>query len=610
MVLERGPALFPVEDQRRAAEAHKLRQFIDDEWSPQLAQHGEEQLGPLRAKLVGKWDTSACLLQNVLEQTCTMFDEEPELLGGSGAARALLEGAFAEGGYWGMARQHQQYVRGMHESLVYVSWDVEKEHPTFELVTPDCVTIDTAPSNRSRPMTIWRARQRSLPHKPNEYAWFWDRWTVGMRGKIPTSDGGEQEIEIVPPSFSIWSNNRKRDCSAEFGIDPAKWSGNAYPYRDRDGRPLLPFVLYHDRGSGTGVWAPISRSSGIVFGTLQVGLLWTAGVHGMLRASWAQRVLLNGKVKGGAVESGQKVAGTTIRAITPDPTSVLQVDGESPAIDEWGSPLDIEKAEKFCRMYEARLAVHFGLSPADLVIESLNPASGASITVSQAGKRAIAKRDLVHFRRGDLELIALVAAVLRAHGFDCDETGVRLRYHGVALTIDEREKVVRYVREEMSLGLMDSVAAYQELHPGTSAEDAQEDLVAMAERRRTIDVDAAPEEPAADGAAIREEQPDAPSAPAPDGPVVPADQPLAATALNGAQVTSAMDSIVLRYLSGGIPRESAAAALELFFQIPPAGAQRILGPASFRSVDTERVAELEAEVARLRAQLEAATKAA
>lgn len=465
-----SPILFATADREVIHETWRRRMLLEGTWRALLAEHVQRQLGPLRARLVGDADTSSNLFASVVDQTCTMYDEEPAQAHQDAASLVVLRDSFKRGGWWAKARQHQKYVRGLLKSLVYVGWDTEGGHATFDLVTPDVVEIEWAASNKARPVTIWWARQRPVPGKVDEDAVFWDRWSIDPK---------------TGPSFTIWSNDRKRDMTVAHGVNPAEWRGDAYAWRDELGRPLLPFVIYW--ALGPGVECPGLHSS-VTFGTLQVGLLWTAAVHGMLRASWDQRVLANGKIKGGTVaapgESGAGTGTASVRMVTGDPTSIMQVDGENVSWGSWGSPLDIEKAERFCRMYEARLAVHFGLSPADLVIESLNPASGASITVSQAGKRRIALRDRVNLADGDTQLAELVAAVNRGSGRACTATGYRLRYHGVALTIDERIKVLQYVEKELELGLADEVTAYQELHPGTSTEDAAADLEVLAERRR------------------------------------------------------------------------------------------------------------------------------
>jgi hypothetical protein len=457
------PLVTPAEDQQRIVESWRLRQMLEGTWRPLLAEHGWRQLGPARAALVGEWDTSANLFSSVIDQTSTMYDTQPQIGGGT---TAVLDDSFQRGGWWQMARQHMRYVKGLRESAVFVGWDSDLGHPTFSLVTPDLLTVETAPTNRSRPVTIWRADQRPIPGRPSEKAWFWFRWSIA-------SGVG---------SYSVWTADRQRDVTAAFA-DPGAWEGASYPYRDEQGNPVLPAVLYHSAGQGNGVWHPHQHQE-IAFGTLQVGLMWTGMVHGFLRAGWDQRWIANARVRGGATA---KAGDHPVRLITPDPTAVLELEGTGSGnveVGAWGASIDIVAAEQTVRYYQNGLAVHFDLSPSDVAIESLSPASGASITVSQAGKRRVALRDLVHFRLGDVQLAEVVAAVNRGWGVSCSAKGFRARYAGVALTADERKTVDEWIGQEMDRGLMDRAMAYQELHPGTDLDDAQADILALDTRKQ------------------------------------------------------------------------------------------------------------------------------
>ena len=447
-------------------EAAERRALLEGRWKPLLQRHVEKQLGALRARLVGEVDTSANLFASTIDQTSTLYDSEPVQDG-----QPAIADAFDAAGYWSLhAPLLQRYVQGMGECAVYVGRD-DDSGPFFELVTRDLMWYETARGNANRIVRFGWARRRPVPGKPGESAWFWDVWDI----RSPAM-----------PSFAVFSNDLRRDVTEAMGVDPAEWRGAAYPYRDESGRPLLPFALFRLRG-GPAVSCPHMQSE-VVFGTLQVGLLWTAAVHGMLRASWDQRVLLNGRVKGGTTEKVDSANGAAVRLLTPDPTMVMQVHGEGAAIDAWGASIDITAAEQFCRLYEARLAVHFGLSPADLVIESLNPASGASITVSQRGKRVLQARQRPQFARGDRQLAGILAAVLRSTGIAASAASYRLRYAGVALTPEERIQVGSYCIAEMSAGLMTHEDAWLELHPGCDPEQAQAaiGLVALEAERRMV----------------------------------------------------------------------------------------------------------------------------
>lgn len=453
------PLLFPEPEQWRVREASARKCLIDGPWVQLLAAHMALQLGQLRARLIGIPDDSSNLFRSALEQLGGRYDTPPTLRGGTGPLSVALDD------WWPQAGHHEQYVRGFNESLVYVSWDEEMNRPTFEMVTPDLVSIEGAASNPRRPVVVWLGRERKVPGK-EEKAWFWDRFDV----RDPHS-----------PSLTIWTNDRRHDVTRDHLKDPDSWQGPRYSLRDSERRPILPFALWHARGAIGKPWYPLGRHE-VVTGTLQVGMLWSTAVYGFTRAGFDQRVVLNGKVRGGAIEESPGKDGRA-QFLTPDPSRVLRIDGDNATIDSWGAAIDIVAAERFCRMYESRLGIHFGLTPGDVVIEALNPASGASLTVSERGKRRIAIRDAINFRRGDLRLIDVVAATYRAHGVEARSEGASLRYHGFELGLEERQKAVQVARDEMALGLSDEVSAYQLIHPGCSTEDAISDLEEQHKRR-------------------------------------------------------------------------------------------------------------------------------
>lgn len=458
----RRPAPKPpnAANEARMAEAGERLALLTGRWQHSLHRHVRAQLGALRARLVGAVDISANLAKSVTDQVSTLFDIPPDLRHENPPALEAMRAQMDR--YWPLGQRHQKHVTLLRESLVRVGYDPEMKRLSYKLVTPNLVWAVASRFDLSRPVLIAEARLRPIPgDRKKEEGWFWDVWDI----RDPQN-----------PSFSILSDDLTRDMTLTFGIKPEEWQGDAYPYRDETG-PILPYQLYHAEATGQ-LWDGMAHSE-VVFGTLQVGLLWTATIHGFLRASWDQRYLINGQIVGGATE---KVGGKNTRLITPDPTKIIEIrSGEGGAqAGAWGASIDIDKAEGVVRRYEARLAVHFGLSPADLVIESLNPASGASITVSRDGKRALQARAVPQFRIGDMGLIRVSAIVGTAHDIPgLVPDGYSLRYAGIALLPAERKLVNDYLKPEFAQALIDRVAAYAELHPGVSLEEATADLEAQ-----------------------------------------------------------------------------------------------------------------------------------
>ena len=66
--------------------------------------------------------------------------------------------------------------------------------------------------------------------------------------------------------------------------------------------------------------------------------------------------------------------------------------------------------------------------------------------------------------------------VNRLLGTDYPETGYRVTYHGVPQSAQERAAQRQHLLELLDAGLIDMVSAYQDLHPGTTDEEAMQAL--------------------------------------------------------------------------------------------------------------------------------------
>jgi hypothetical protein len=234
--------------------------------------------------------------------------------------RGPLETLLDEGGWWTIARQHQQYVRALHESAVYVGWDPEIELPTFELVTPDFLTIDASPYNRTRPITVWWARTRTITGGNGRHP------VRVVLGSVVDRVGRADVLDLVERPDARPDGHVPGGGEVRRGQHGRQAEG-------REGQAAAALRPVPRSWAGAGIVEPnLPRLRGRVR-HVQVGLLWTAVVHGVLRASWSQRVILNGKVKGGTTET---VAGYAVRVVKPDPTAILQIDGENAAIARVG----------------------------------------------------------------------------------------------------------------------------------------------------------------------------------------------------------------------------------------------------------------------------------
>ena len=470
------PAPGTPDDQSRVEEAGRRRSVLEGTWETLLRAHLVLQFGKLRSRMVGVPDISSNLLKQVVVQVSKLYSEEPSLEHADATGLEVLKEHLKKAKLWGLCQRNQRLALAVNESVMFLGFKEgpggEGGHLTADVVPSDFCWGEEHPQDPGQFGLLYRARRRDVWTGEGDRkiaVWAWDVWDV----REPDEDADPSSPEAQRPSFRILSEDRKTDLTRQF-VDPEEWRGPRFPYRDSDGAPVVPAVLYHSEPHSS-LWNPWANSE-VVFGTLQDALNWTSTNHAFMRASWAQRYIGGGSVRGSVTRTkdGEKVA-----VVVEDPATATQIrsDGDgSLVIGQWGAAVDIDKAERFARNYGLRLSVHFGLSPADVSFESRGPASGVALTVSREGLRDVQKRYAPLFREADLLLLSKASAVLAAHGVKVPAEDYSIEYAAVELAPAERKLKLENIREELEMGLITKVEAVMELNPGISEDEAKRRL--------------------------------------------------------------------------------------------------------------------------------------
>lgn len=455
----------------RIRHTRQRRRMLDGAHRQDVVDRRLRLLGSVRSAAHGDVDLSANPFRVINRERAVLYTTPPDVRHDSGDVRGLLgiDGAIEAGGLWQLMSRFQAWCLGCREYLirVHVSGDGT---PKFRPVAPDMVTCTPDEDDPSRPIAVreWRLRRHPETGRP--------LWTVDV-------------LDISDPDNPIYQVQEFR-TDMQTGADMSavflggNFSGDAYPYRRKDGRAVLPFVLYHAENLGDRLWDCYEEIE-LVEGSLNLAVLLSFWTHTMRDASWPQRYAVNAQVAGAStVESGD----TRRSEVIADPATVLLLEpieeGMQPQIGQWSSGTDVATMISAIDAYAVRLAQDAGVPPSDLQRLGGTARSGYAIALSDAGKRQQQRRYRLQFKRSDEELIGLVAQLLNsATGSDYPESGYSVVHREIPLSAQELRERRAHLLEIAQAGLISKTRAYMELNPGISRDQAERDLAIIAADR-------------------------------------------------------------------------------------------------------------------------------
>jgi hypothetical protein len=365
-----------------------------------------------RGKWMGEPDITKNVARSIVNQLCTLYDRQPRLSHPQAGARETVEALLDGAGTWQLAAENQRLTVACRESLIRldVVTDPDPEpgddprRLLLRLVPRDHVTATAELDEPDEPVSVreWRLR-RNLRGEPAWTIEDWSRTDDGYRCRVLSADGRE-------------------DLSEHY----SEVTDTVYP--------VLPYVLYHAQRTGH-LWNSYVGAE-LFEGALRVGVMLTDWMHLVLDASWPQRVALNAAVPGASANRGDPSEPVSIPM---DRAAVLMLSdarpNQSASIATWEAAGDPATLLGSIQSYAGDLASDFDVSPADLQRSHTDARSGYAIFVTREGQRSAQRRFEPQFRRGDLDLVAKVAAMwggLPTRGWSID-------YPGLPLSIEERQ---------------------------------------------------------------------------------------------------------------------------------------------------------------------------
>ncbi len=383
---------------------------------------------------MGMPDTTRNLFRSLITQLSVLYDREPIVDHARPDAVERMAAIVNGAGLWQLAITQQQQTLALREGLY--RFDVTRgDQPRLlaRIVPADLVWAWTPPDNPDVPELIYEYRQRPRPDSPD---FIWTRDVADIR-------------DLENPVFRIESANGKADITDQY-LDAGDLSGDAYPYRAGDGRPILPYVLYHAMRTGR-LWDPY-RGIELVEGSLAVAGLLTQWRHLVRDASWPQRWALNAVVDGAIPDPA-----TGDLNVSTDPSSLVNfkalIPGQSTGVGQFkpgGNPKELLEA---IGSYASDLAADFAFY-ADVKRTHVSARSGYAIELSREAQRAAQRRFEPQFSRGDVQSLEVIAALWnRATGDTLPEDGWTIRYPGLPLSMEERRLLMEEHQMRADMGI-------------------------------------------------------------------------------------------------------------------------------------------------------------
>lgn len=362
----------------------------------------QRQIGATRSDVWGDPDLSANPFAEAVGQSAVLYDTEPmctyspRYTPDSSVTAFLQEdadkaiSALYDSGHFLLMQEVQRLTLGLRECAVLLE-PTYNELDDIDGVTSRCITPDALEAVAD----------------PRTGKWLKVDWYV-----VDPVDPDSEVIITYDPANLVYAafreiKNGRVDCSEE--LLGATYTGEAYPYRDGHGNPVLPWVCYHAAPSPEPFDAFRGREA--VFASLFLSVLYSFYGHVVKNAAWAQRYALNA-IPLGQADDPTLATGRT-RSVVTDPSSILLFDseeGKSASLGAFSSPIDPVNVLASIMSYEDR--VLRGIFGAAVTRQTSDVRSGYSLAVQRESLLEFQRKTMPLFRAGDRQVLSLVAGYL------------------------------------------------------------------------------------------------------------------------------------------------------------------------------------------------------
>lgn len=420
--------LQPENDNDRLRWSHTCLRLnmLQGTWEQEIQERMREQMGLVNVGNLGRPSTSVNLLENTTNQTALVYDAAATVSNPAfDAPQAACWASIVDGSHmWGIMQDVCAKTVGLRECFLWVV-------PTasglqLELVTPNTMLVDKTTGDASCPTAVRRAQTFAVKDRLTdkvEHVDCWEVWDVS---------------DLAAPVHKVL-NGEGKDITADVYPDDK----GVYLFQDELG-PYLPCVLYRARYTGE-TFDPY-WGSGLVHGTLDIGIAWTVWSMCLRNNSWPQWYLVDGVVP------GQSIAETDGGAVPPPgtielaPNSIIRFKSEGAVGTAKVGQLQAADAKTMAEaimIKQNTILNNVGIHPDDLSSAG-QPQSGVAIQLKKSSSRKIATSMVPMFRDADTKLYSILARTHNVFYADSEQAipvlpvdGWQIQYNLPEMSTDE-----------------------------------------------------------------------------------------------------------------------------------------------------------------------------
>lgn len=341
-----------------------------------------------------------------------------------------------------------RYTNLLNESLLKIG--VRNGEIVYDILTPNIVTVIQNEIDPTQADAIIYMLTRSNTVGDDQiFYYYWD-----ITGNH----------YILDKNFRI--NSVIYDSAAPAG-DPA-----FYPYRDKEGRPVLPFVVFHREEPEDSFWDQDSGRD-LVNATIMVGIKMTLFDYYFKVASFKQPYIIGDEI---SVPSKQIL----------DPLTVFQAKGEGAQIGLLDMQINLDQLKDALVFQINSIINNYGIS-ADQWSLSISEVSGRALKIRNRALLEIRQEQIPYYRDYEREIFEKTKIVNNAHFPDkpikAEEFSIDF---GEIEFPEDPEEELRLDSKRLKMGLISLGQFYKKYNPDVDEKEGEKRIIENLEKLKKL----------------------------------------------------------------------------------------------------------------------------